>query len=92
MSMITSAVLAQSSWIGSGSALMTPRVGLVEFNMTPLARTRFARSSASAVPLCTIAIEPAAQRNSLRYQNVIERDRVCLFAVRRLCDVHLLKG
>ncbi|MGY4235200.1 hypothetical protein ACVIIW_004147 [Bradyrhizobium sp. USDA 4449] len=34
MSMITSAVDNQSSLIGSGSALMTPSVGLVEFNMT----------------------------------------------------------
>ncbi|MGY3465787.1 hypothetical protein ACVW0I_002658 [Bradyrhizobium sp. LM6.11] len=38
MSMITSAVADQSSSIGSGSALMTPSVGLLEFNMTPAPR------------------------------------------------------
>jgi hypothetical protein len=32
--MMRSAVAGQSSLIGSGSALMTPNVGLVEFNMT----------------------------------------------------------
>jgi hypothetical protein len=34
MSMMRSAVAGQSSLIGSGSALMTPSVGLVEFNIT----------------------------------------------------------
>ncbi|MGY3364507.1 hypothetical protein ACVWZL_001632 [Bradyrhizobium sp. GM2.4] len=34
MSMMRSAVADQSSLTGSGSAMMTPNVGLVEFNMT----------------------------------------------------------
>src|SRR5437588_12998908 len=71
-SMMTRAVFAQSSSIGSGSAEMVPREYPFELAMTctPPNQELSGESEAKPVPLCTIGGRGPGEMNSLRIQSV----------------------
>src|SRR4051794_636887 len=87
MSMMRSAVAAQSSTIGPGSA-----ASFAEFAMTYAPRTRelFGRSQARPMPLCTMAAGVGRPRNRSFFQFVEYQRCGDTFSVRRFPDVHLL--
>jgi hypothetical protein len=88
MSMMTSAVLVQSSSIGSGSAAIFP----IEFVMTyaPPDERTFEGGQARRVPLCTTPFGRAAKRNRLCFQIVECLKKGCLLSERSFRDGHLL--
>src|SRR5438105_98145 len=76
MSMMRSAVAAQSSSIGSGSA-----ASFAEFAMTYAPRTRelFGRSQARPMPLCTMRRSAEEKRNLSRFQHLGHTTGHCSF-------------